>query len=130
MVYLYINYLVLAYMTMHCSGTAEEVHILVANSELAIKNNDFDAAIKMLNNIPPESPAFVNALMVKANVYLEHRRDKRQYIKCYENLTEKNPTSQNYIQLGDAHLRIQNIVEAIDAYSNALDLNPENFEVS
>jgi tetratricopeptide repeat protein 21B len=46
------------------SGTSQEVRVLVANSELAIKRGDFDAAIAMLSNVPHSSPAFTKAQMI------------------------------------------------------------------
>lgn len=37
----------------------DEVQIVVANSELAIERGDFDKALLILGNVPPESPAYV-----------------------------------------------------------------------
>lgn len=37
----------------------DEVQIVVANSELAIERGDFDKALHILGNVPPESPAYV-----------------------------------------------------------------------
>lgn len=65
-------------------GTTQEVRVLVANSELAIKRGDYDAAIAMLSNVPPSSPAFGKAQMVKADIYLQYRKDKHLYARCYQ----------------------------------------------
>ncbi|CAM9895733.1 unnamed protein product, partial [Ectocarpus sp. 12 AP-2014] len=40
-------------------GTPDEVQIVVANSELAIERGDFEKALKILGDVPPESPAYV-----------------------------------------------------------------------
>lgn len=37
----------------------DEVQIVIANSELAIETSDFDKAIAILQDVPPESPAYV-----------------------------------------------------------------------
>ena len=114
---------------MGCRDTAEEVRVLVANSELAVKRNDIEAAVKMLNSVPKESTSYAKAQMVKADVYLKHRRDKKLYAKCFEDLIETNPTSEAYIQLGKAYLRIQNYNDAVDAMQKALEMNPRDFNV-
>lgn len=110
-------------------GTCHEVRLLVANSELSITSGDFDGAIKVLNNISTDSPSFAQAQMVKANVYLTHRRDKILYAKCFEELVTLSPTSDSYIRLGEAYLRIQNHQDAIEAFSRALKLNPSDYKV-
>jgi tetratricopeptide repeat protein 21B len=43
----------------------DNVKVIVANSELATKRGDFKAAIAMLNNVPPDSAAYIKAQMVK-----------------------------------------------------------------
>lgn len=58
--------------------------MLVANSELAIKRGDYDAAIMMLSSVPSSSPAFTKAQMVKADIFLQYRKDKTQYARCYQ----------------------------------------------
>lgn len=60
------------------------MRVLVANSELAIKRGDFDAAIAMLSNVPSSSPAFAKAQMIKADIYLQYRKDKQLYARCYQ----------------------------------------------
>lgn len=40
-------------------GRPDEVQIVVANSELAIERGDFDKALLILGDVPPESPAYV-----------------------------------------------------------------------
>lgn len=55
------------------AGTSEEVRVIVANSELAVKRGDVDAAVHMLNNVPPTSSAYAKAQMVKAQIYLRVR---------------------------------------------------------
>ncbi len=53
------------------TGTSEEVNVLVANSQIALKKGKVDAAIRMLGNIPFTSPAYPRAQMVKADIHLK-----------------------------------------------------------
>lgn len=97
--------------------------MLVASSELAIKNHNFDAAIKLLNNIPQDSSAFHQAQLIKANVYLKHRRDQRRYIQCFKDLTDLRPTLSSYVALAEAHVTIHQLDEAVSAFQHAFDLD-------
>lgn len=45
----------------------DEVQVMVAKSELAIQNGDFDAAIKVLAGVPPESPAYARVQVIVAS---------------------------------------------------------------
>ncbi|KDO33302.1 hypothetical protein SPRG_02111 [Saprolegnia parasitica CBS 223.65] len=105
-------------------GTTQEVRVLVANSELAIKRGDFDNAIIMLNGIPQESPAFIKAQMIKADIYLQHRKEKRLYAQCYKELVKLSPSVESHIRMAEAYLRIQQLDDAIESYRSALVLTP------
>mmetsp|Transcript_8068 Transcript_8068/g.19162 ORF Transcript_8068/g.19162 Transcript_8068/m.19162 type:complete len:1324 (+) Transcript_8068:208-4179(+) len=105
-------------------GTTAEVKVIVADSELAIRRNDFDSAIKMLNKVPQDSPAYGQAQMVKANIFLTHRHDKRAYTKCYRDLVEMDPSPRSCVLLGEAYMRIQAPEAAVEAFHNALKLDP------
>ncbi|KAF0696238.1 Aste57867_12996 [Aphanomyces stellatus] len=107
-------------------GTPQEVRVLVANSELAIKRGDFDNAIIMLNNVPQESPAYIKAQMIKADIYLQHRKEKKLYAECYKELVRLSPTPESLIRLAEAYLRIQQLDDAIEAYRSALVLSPND----
>ncbi|ETW10024.1 hypothetical protein H310_00424 [Aphanomyces invadans] len=107
-------------------GTTQEVRVLVANSELAIKRGDFDNAIVMLNNVPQESPAYIKAQMIKADIYLQHRKEKQLYAECYKELVRLNPTAESLIRLAEAYLRIQQLDDAIESYRSALVLSPND----
>ncbi|RHY26925.1 hypothetical protein DYB32_007158 [Aphanomyces invadans] len=113
------------------AGTTQEVRVLVANSELAIKRGDFDNAIVMLNNLTDvlvlkESPAYIKAQMIKADIYLQHRKEKQLYAECYKELVRLNPTAESLIRLAEAYLRIQQLDDAIESYRSALVLSPND----
>ncbi|CAN0025429.1 unnamed protein product, partial [Sphacelaria rigidula] len=85
----------------------DEVQIVIANSELAIETGDFDKAITILQDVPPQSPAYARVQSVKATVYLTLRRDKRAYAQCYRDMAQADPCAATYVLLGEAYMRIQ-----------------------
>lgn len=105
-------------------NTSQEVRVLVANSELAIKRGDYDAAIGMLSSVPVDSPAFTKAQMVKADIYLQYRKDKHLYARCYEDLVAHNPCHATHVSLAEAYLRIQMLDEAVQSFERAKALSP------
>jgi len=107
-------------------GTPEEVRVVVANSQLAIKRNDFGAAVRMLSAVPQDSVAYTKAQLVKANIYLTHRNDKRRFINCYQAMVDQNDSSASHIHLGEAYMRIQEPEKAIECFERALQLNPSD----
>ena len=64
-------------------GTGEEVRITIANVDLALARGDVDGALSMLRTITPEQAYFVQAKEKMADIYLNHRKDKRLYASCY-----------------------------------------------
>lgn len=65
------------------SGTTEELRVTVANADLALLRSNTDLALSMLRNITPEQPYYIQAKEKMADIYLNHRKDKRLYISCY-----------------------------------------------
>ncbi|DAZ99342.1 TPA: hypothetical protein N0F65_005193 [Lagenidium giganteum] len=107
-------------------GTTQEVRVLVANSELAIKRGDHDAAIAMLSNVPHSSPAFARAQMVKADIFLHYRKDKIQYVRCYQELVAMNATHAAHVNMAEAYLRVQMLDQAIESFRAAAVLSPND----
>ena len=56
----------------------------------------------------------------------QHRNDKAAFAKCYRDLVTRNPGEQSQLLLGEAYLRIQQPEDAIEAFEEALKLNPSN----
>ncbi|KAM9549015.1 tetratricopeptide repeat protein 21B isoform 2-T2 [Guaruba guarouba] len=106
------------------SGTSEELRVVLANADLAIAQGDVEQALTMLQNITPEQPYFVQAKEKMADIYLQHRKDKRLYAGCYRDLVEKLPSAHTLLLLGDAYMNIQ---EAISYYEAALRSGQQNF---
>lgn len=117
---------VLSHAKVMFAGSPQEVQILVAASQLYVEKGDFDAAIRMLDKIPETSPSFSRAQILKAGIILNNNHDKEGFTKCYQHLTEKQPTSKNFSLLGEAFLKILNPEAAIDALEKAYQLDPQN----
>ncbi|ESO93623.1 hypothetical protein LOTGIDRAFT_189817 [Lottia gigantea] len=108
------------------NGTPEEVRISIANSDLALARNDIEMALGMLRNITPDQPYFVQAREKMADIYLNHRKDKRLYAGCYRELVDKYPSPHTSLLLGDAYMSIQEPEKAIEVYEAALRKNPKD----
>ncbi|XP_004081785.1 tetratricopeptide repeat protein 21B [Oryzias latipes] len=108
------------------SGTSEELRITIANADLALLRGDVELALKMLRNITPEQPYYIQAKEKMANIYLMHKREKRLYVSCYREIVEKRSSPHTYLLLGDAYMNILEPEKAIEAYDQALKKNPKD----
>ncbi|KAL9658433.1 hypothetical protein ABK040_005977 [Willaertia magna] len=109
------------------SNTDLSGRIMIANAKLSVSRKDFETALSILCSVPPTSPYFLKAKAETAIIHLNHRNDKKSFAKCYEELVEKSSKSTtSYIFLGDAYMKIQEPEKAIDAYQEALSLDPTN----
>ncbi|RHY82764.1 hypothetical protein DYB26_007382 [Aphanomyces astaci] len=64
--------------------------------------------------------------MIKADIYLQHRNEKKLYAECYKELVRLNPTADALVRLAEAYLRIQQLNDAIESYRSALVLSPHD----
>lgn len=117
---------VLAHAKVTFSGSPQEVQVLVAASQLYVEKNDFDAAIRMLDKVPQDSPTYSRAQLIKADIILNNNHDKEGFTRCYQQLADRDPTAKNFALLGEAYLRILNPEAAIDALKQAYKLDPKN----
>uniref|UniRef100_A0A6Q2YY18 Tetratricopeptide repeat domain 21B n=1 Tax=Esox lucius TaxID=8010 RepID=A0A6Q2YY18_ESOLU len=108
------------------SGTPEELCVTIANADLALLRGDTELALSMLRNITPEQPYYIQAKEKMADIYLNHRKEKRLYASCYRELVEKLPSPHTYLLLGDAYVNIQEPEKAIEIYEQALKKNPKD----
>ncbi|KAF3843060.1 hypothetical protein F7725_001909 [Dissostichus mawsoni] len=107
------------------SGTPEELRVTIANADLALLRGDTELALSMLRNITPEQPYYIQAKEKMADIYLNHRKEKRLYASCYREIVEKLPSPHTYLLLGDAYMNIQEPEKAIEVYEQALKKNPK-----
>uniref|UniRef100_A0A7N8WU19 Tetratricopeptide repeat protein 21B n=1 Tax=Mastacembelus armatus TaxID=205130 RepID=A0A7N8WU19_9TELE len=108
------------------SGTPEELRVTIANADLALLRGDTELALSMLRNITPEQPYYIQTKEKMAEIYLNHRKEKRLYASCYREMVEKLPSTHTYLLLGDAYMHIQEPENAIEVYEHALKKNPKD----
>eukprot|EP00003_Mantamonas_plastica_P021293 TRINITY_DN3441_c0_g2_i6.p1 TRINITY_DN3441_c0_g2~~TRINITY_DN3441_c0_g2_i6.p1 ORF type:complete len:1340 (-),score=495.80 TRINITY_DN3441_c0_g2_i6:48-3578(-) len=107
-------------------GTSEHVRVLIANAKFAVSRGAMESALETLGSITHKMPYYMKAKTEMAKIYLNHRKNKKQYVKCYQEMVEANPTMHTWILLGDANMNIQQPEEAVEAYQAALELNPND----
>uniref|UniRef100_A0A8C9WIP1 Tetratricopeptide repeat domain 21B n=1 Tax=Scleropages formosus TaxID=113540 RepID=A0A8C9WIP1_SCLFO len=112
------------------TGTSEELRVTIANSDLALLRGDTELALNMLRNVTPEQPYYIQAKEKMADIYLNHRKEKRLYASCYRDLVERLPSPHTYLLLGDAYMNIQEPEKAIEIYEQALKKNPTDGAVA
>uniref|UniRef100_A0A4W5JY51 Uncharacterized protein n=1 Tax=Hucho hucho TaxID=62062 RepID=A0A4W5JY51_9TELE len=61
-----------------------------------------------------------------ADIYLNHRKEKRLYASCYRELVEKLPSPYTCLILGDAYANIQEPEKAIEIYEQTLKKKPKD----
>uniref|UniRef100_A0A4W5LJJ5 Tetratricopeptide repeat domain 21B n=1 Tax=Hucho hucho TaxID=62062 RepID=A0A4W5LJJ5_9TELE len=134
------------------SGTPEELRVTIANADLALLRGDTELALSMLRNITPEQPYYIQAKEKMADIYLNHRKEKRLYASCYRPVTsslrgsssvypqpekaieiyeqalKKNPKDGALAsKIGKALVKTHNYVKAINYYEAALKTEQQNF---
>uniref|UniRef100_A0A914W2S6 Tetratricopeptide repeat protein 21B n=1 Tax=Plectus sambesii TaxID=2011161 RepID=A0A914W2S6_9BILA len=107
-------------------GTNEEERLMLCNADLALARGDADKALSLLQSVLPEQSNYLAARQKMAEIYLHHKKDKRQFAICYKELVEKNPSPQAFVLLGDAYMSIQEPERAIEVYEAALKRNPKD----
>eukprot|EP00043_Microstomoeca_roanoka_P026514 m.11852 g.11852 ORF g.11852 m.11852 type:complete len:1331 (-) comp6680_c0_seq1:160-4152(-) len=106
--------------------TPENVRIIMAQADLAVRRGEVEEALDLLRGVGKDEPYYVQAKEKMALIYLHHRKDKRVYAACYKELVDQNPTSHSYLLLGDAYMAIQEPEKAISVYETALKQNPRD----
>lgn len=107
-------------------GTSEEIRVLMSSCMLEIKRDDFECAIRILNNVPQTSPIFINVQHLKAHLYLSVGHDKRAYLQCYQDLVDLDQNEHFSERLGAAYMRIQAPENAVEAYKQAQNLSSQD----
>ncbi|KAG6617338.1 Tetratricopeptide repeat protein 21B [Phytophthora cinnamomi] len=77
----------------------------------------------MLSSVPVSSPAFTKAQMVKADIYLQYRKDKHLYARCYQELVAINPCHATR-EFGRGVLANQMLDQAVESFERAKALSP------
>ncbi|KAH3767764.1 tetratricopeptide repeat protein 21B [Pelomyxa schiedti] len=112
-------------------GTAEEIRIIIAQSDLLAKNGDTTGALTLLGRVDESNVYYIRAQCVMANIYLVHNNDRVNYIHCFERLTAlPTKSTHSLLLLADAFTRVQEIERAIETYQRALALCPEDQDIA
>lgn len=88
------------------AGTAEQVHVLLANAMIAVESGDIKKAMSILKGVKAESPYFVQSRKLLADIHLKHLKSRKGYAKCYYEIIEAVPTFENFKIYGDALIKI------------------------
>ncbi|XP_077347338.1 tetratricopeptide repeat protein 21A [Lithobates pipiens] len=107
-------------------GTPEEIRIIIANADMSLSKGDIESALIMLGDVTPNQPYYIEVKQKMAEIYLKNRKDKKLYIACYRELSEKLPNPQTSLLLGDAYMKIQEPEKALEVYDQAQRKKPKD----
>lgn len=95
-----------------------------------MNEGDIDGALLKLKSLPDSHPQHLKAREKMANIYLHRLHDEALYLQCYRDIVRQLPTVRNLTLLGDAHLALHQVDQAISAYEEALKLEPRNHKLA
>ena len=113
--------------------------LVVKDSKNHIGYNNLGVAQKKLRNFNLAARAFKNAIQIKpdyaeayynlgncfSNTKINHA------IKSFKTAINLQPNYPDaYLNLGNCHKRLNNQIEAIEAFSNGLNCDPSNYDLS
>ena len=123
--------LVVVLLSLNNSLAQNEVKRKMYYGNLSFSEENYEDASEYFEDAVSYSPLNFKANYNLANTY--HRLNKqKEAIEIYEKIVNLGPTtfdrSKVYHNIGNAHMMSQNIDGAIEAYENALRLNPSDEE--
>lgn len=102
------------------ANTPEEVTVMLAQSDLALKMGDTKRALNMLKKINPNDRSFIQAKKKQAQIYLDELKDRNNYQRCYMEILDVKSSVENFKLVATALMDIQEPEEAIIYYEKAL----------
>ena len=108
------------------ANTPEEVRVMLAQSDLAMKMGDTKKALNMLKKIQPTDRSFVQAKKKQAQIYLDELKDRNNYTRCYLEILDAKSSVENFKMVAQALMDIQEPEEAIQYYERALERQSED----
>ena len=88
------------------SGTVEEVRVMLAQADLAMKQGDTKKALNMLKKIQPDNRSFVQAKKKQAQIYLDELKDRNNYTRCYLEILDADQSVGNFKMVAQALMDI------------------------
>jgi len=107
-------------------GTAQEGMLTIINAKVQVAKGEIETALTLLRAMPADNAHYHAARRVLADLYLEHRNDKRAYAACHEEVAAANPTVASYVMLGEAYMVVSEPEKAIAAFEHALAKSPND----
>ena len=111
-------------------GTSEESRVMIANANLDLSRGDIESALANLTKIESDKPYYIKAREKMAEIYLEHRKDKRLYARCYKDLVDKQPNWRTKMLLADAYRKILEFEKAVPVYKSAYEENRSDAQMT
>ncbi|XP_048479226.1 tetratricopeptide repeat protein 21B [Plutella xylostella] len=108
------------------SFTSEEGRLALAKAELALKKDDVDKAIDILNEIKPGQPYYFQAHTKMAHIYLKEKKDKAMFTTCFKDVVSNHPMADAHTMMGDAYMSIHEPEQAAECYAAAAAASPRD----
>lgn len=115
------------------SSSYEEVRIKIALAHVDLqRGKTVDTVIASLAAITPglySAESVGLAKMTLADVYLTHKRDRKAYIRCFQEYAQQSPgNAEALVMLGDAYMTIQEPADAIRVFEKVSEMFPDYAE--
>ncbi|OHT16108.1 TPR Domain containing protein [Tritrichomonas foetus] len=110
----------------HIKHPYDKAMLVLRQAYIFAYKKNMTKAFVTLDNLKKHTKYLFDAVKVKADLYLQFLDDKESYISCFYDLVQENQSPEHYILLGDAHFKLKQFNQAIDAYKNALEKDPSN----
>lgn len=111
------------------SYTTEEGRLVIAKAELALKKEDADRAIDILNEVKPGQPYYFQAHTRMAHIYLKDKNDRAMFTNCFKEVVSNQPMADVHVMMADAYMSIDEPEDAATSYEIALNENPKNVQL-
>ena len=104
------------------NNNSTATRLLMAEVELHLQRKEYDAALSLLRSVDSESAYHTRAKVKQADILLTHKRSKKAYVGCYEDLCVLDGSLHHMLLLAEAYARVQEMDAAIAAYERALSM--------
>ena len=112
------------------TGQNEMILIRLSEVRMLLKQGEIDSALANLQVIPSTSAYYTRSRLLIADIYLKHKRNKKMYIQCFEELVRDNPNDIHcQLLLGDAYMNILSNGAAQGTFSPSSNANCFQWEL-
>ncbi|KAJ1480809.1 hypothetical protein T484DRAFT_1668725 [Baffinella frigidus] len=101
-------------------GSTVSSQIIIVDAEISLKRGDVQSALVLLKSVSRGDPYYLKARVATASIHLNHRNNKKLYIRAYEDLVDaEKPTISTVCMLADAYMRLQEPEKAVEQLQRA-----------